>query len=1204
MKDLKDILAHPYNQKDWTDFLTQLFHEKDSSSDEGILSSPQRIPMSHDKVKEAYELGSYLTSDERLIGIYQVNISEDMLLYRNKVGLRNLMTPIYKRNVDGVLVAFVQEKKWRLSFISEFVKEIDPQGKMIEQTTDEKRFTYLLGEGEKTKTATDRLKKLVGKPLSLQDFFEVFSVEMLSKDFFREYKEIYEEFVTEIFHEKHNQALFQGNDKAVRDFVKRMMGRIVFLYFIQKKGWLAVPKGKNWGEGNHNYLYHLYKETPKEDWPYFYEKRLVPLFFDTLTDKSSESENNPLRFPYLNGGLFDKSQDENFDSIVLPYETFSRLFDTFDKYNFTVYEDSPNEHTVAVDPEMLGHIFENLLEDNKDKGAFYTPKEIVHYMCKESLKTFLLSKITFGDPSEKIKDVITKIIEHQSLNEDEKKYIREKKHIITTPIENVKICDPAIGSGAFPMGLLQEIYYLKVTLQQLGIIPEQNDAQIKKHIIEQNIYGVDIDSGAVDIARLRFWLSLVVDEPKPQPLPNLDFKIMQGNSLLESYQGVDLSHIGKEEEIIVDDLIDFGDEYKSVQRLTFFSDAKEKIQQLIKNYFTSTEDKTLKRKEINDLIEGKIHYKIIFEKRQVKYKVDLFEKKFGITSEEDLTEKLQKGTLTSKGKEYKAYIADKKRLLELDLIENELISFQTKIERPYFLWHTYFKDVFDKGGFDIVIGNPPYVSTKGVSEDIKSFLEADFGFADDLYNHFFFKGNEILKDKGVLTFITPKTFWTTQTKRNLRDLLLSQHLEYIFDTANPFESAMVDTCITSFSKVASKNEKVIFLDGSKDLQAPLRYEVAQSIFIDTQNSVIFKPTEYNMKIHSLYGKKVKELYEQWWDKISTSKNITKYSQELEAYRKSLKPGDIALLGCLTEGGQGLATANNGKYIAVKKSTKWARNILESRPKKLLEVVKRYKTDLKITNEEEAKAYLATLSEIEIATLFDGLKEKFGRDIFGQGYIYRLIEDDEVADVETLTQEEKDNGIDPSKKFYVPYDKGDKDGNRWYLETPFAIAWNKENVGFLKSNSGKKGEGMPVVRNPQYYFREGFCWTNILNPQARLLKTKLKVKSINDVGSMSLSSIIENIPDFYFVILLNSNMLFDYYREFLNITVNIQINDIRQLPIIIPFQDQLKTYKVLFDEIVSIKKQEFNNTIDNITSENRIKSKEELLDTMVNELYGI
>lgn len=242
-----------------------------------------------------------------------------------------------------------------------------------------------------------------------------------------------------------------------------------------------------------------------------------------------KSQINDLRFPYLNGGLFDKTQDQRFDKVNLPYSIFTELFDTFNSYNFTVYEDAPNEHTVAVDPEMLGHIFENLLEDNKDKGAFYTPKEIVHYMCKESLKTFLLSKIVSdNNQSEKAEDVITKIIEHQPLNEDEKIYVKEKGDVITTSLENVKICDPAIGSGAFPMGLLQEIYYIKITLQQLGVTTEQTDAQIKKHIIEQNIYGVDIDAGAVDIARLRFWLSLVVDEHLPQPLPNLDFKIMQG----------------------------------------------------------------------------------------------------------------------------------------------------------------------------------------------------------------------------------------------------------------------------------------------------------------------------------------------------------------------------------------------------------------------------------------------------------------------------------------------------------------------------------------------------------------------------------------------------------------------------------------------------------------------------------------------------
>ena len=422
-------------------------------------------------------------------------------------------------------------------------------------------------------------------------------------------------------------------------------------------------------------------------------------------------------------------------------------------------------------------------------------------------------------------------------------------------------------------------------------------------------------------------------------------------------------------------------------------------------------------------------------------------------------------------------------------------------------------------------------------------------------------------------------------------MLLSQHLEYIFDTANPFESAMVDTCITSFSKVASKNEKVVFLDGSKDLQAPLRYEVAQSIFIDTQNSVIFKPTEYNMKIHSLYGKKVKELYEQWWDKISTSKNITKYSQELEAYRKSLKSGDITLLGCLTEGGVGLQTGNNGKYIAVRKSTKWARNILESRPKKLLEVVKRYKTDLKITNEEVAKTYLATLSEIEITTLFDGLKEKFGRDIFGQGYIYRLIEDDEVADVETLTQEEKDNGIDPSKKFYVPYDKGDKDGNRWYLETPFAIAWNKENVGYLKTDPKARYQGY------QFYFREGFCWSLINGTRSENdLKFRISSKGVNDVGGMSLSSILLDVPEYYIVCLGNSNFMSRYTEAFVNFTVNFQVNDARQLPIIIPDRTTLDKFEQLFKQAVQIKKEQSNEiALDNIQQE---------IDVLVNELYTI
>ena len=1235
MKELRQILSSPYNQKDWIDFLKKLFIAPNSSNDGGILSNPKKIQLyTIDKVKAAYELGSYYTSDKRLIGIYQVDISEDMLLYRNKVGLRNIMKNIYKYNVDGVLVVFVQERKWRLSFISEIIKEIDESGKVIKQITEEKRFTYLLGEGEKVKTPTDRLETLKERNLALNDFYEAFRVDILNDEFFKKYKKIYEDFVqyitgsryekkdnkyvevrkhaphpnfngyqdyrdyplphpnrqTQAFIDKKIKNLFFGDTKAVRDFVKRMMGRIVFLYFIQKKGWLAVPKGKNWGEGNYDYLYQLYKETPKEDQPYFYKKRLVPLFFECFTNKKSEDKVNVLRFPYLNGGLFDKSQDKAYDDIDMPYSIFEELFDTFDTYNFTVYEDAPNEHTVAVDPEMLGHIFENLLEDNKDKGAFYTPKEIVHYMCKESLRQLLISKIKDNTNTEKVQRTINKVIDNQVLTEDEKTFLKTKGKAIFSYLEDVKICDPAIGSGAFPMGLLQEIYYIKIILQQLNVIKEQTDAEIKKHIIEKNIYGVDIESGAVDIARLRFWLSLVVDEQNPCPLPNLDFKIMQGNSLLESYQGMDLSNIGRDEEILIEEqmTMDFGDEYKTIQQLNIFSGVnKEKIQKLINEYFTATEDKNLKRKEINDLIEGKIHTQIYLEKNIVSSKVRKFLEKLDLKSEKDLEEKIQRGKISTKGNEYKVYLANKKHLSELNAIEKELISFQAKIERPYFLWHTYFKDVFEKGGFDIVIGNPPYVSTKGVPEEEKYILEAEFGFSDDLYNHFFFKGTQILKNEGTLSFITSKTFWTTQTKKNLRDLLLSQQIEYIFDTANPFQSAMIDTCITSFSKVKPENNTLVFLDGSKDLENPLLYEVAQNVFVDTQNSVIFKPTEYNMKIHSLYGKKVKELYEQWWDKISTSKNIAKYSKELEEYRQSLKPGDITLLGCLTEGGQGLATANNGKYIAVRKSTKWANNIIESRPKKLWKVIQGYKTNIEATNKEEVKEYLATLSEKQIATLFDELKERFGRDIFGQGYIYRLIDDDEIADVETLTQDEKENGIEPTKKFYVPYDKGDKDGNRWYLETPFAIAWNKENVGYLKTDPKARYQGY------QFYFREGFCWTDV---NSTYLKSRLKKNGIFDVLSMSLFTLLPSLPDWYYVCLINSRLISLYVDNFINNTSHFQINDARQLPIFIPEKATLDKFEQLFNQAVQIKKEQLNeNTLDTIQEE---------IDDLVNELYVI
>ena len=349
-----------------------------------------------------------------------------------------------------------------------------------------------------------------------------------------------------------------------------------------------------------------------------------------------------------------------------------------------------------------------------------------------------------------------------------------------------------------------------------------------------------------------------------------------------------------------------------------------------------------------------------------------------------------------------------------------------------------------------------------------------------------------------------------------------------------------------------------------------------------------------MRIYELYGKKVKELYDKWWSKIETSKKISQNHKELEAYRASLKPGDIALLGCLTEGGQGLATANNGKYIAVRRSTKWAKNIIESRPKKLVEAIKKKKIKVEgldaYANEKE---FLASLSEKEIANLFDNLKEKYGRDIFGQGYIYKIIDDSELANVDELTKDEKENGIDTSKNFYVPYDKGDKDGNRWYLETPFAIAWSKENVQFLKTNSGKKGEGMPVVRNPQFYFREGLCWSDI---NTMFLKCRKKEKSIHDVKSMSIFGVSNLLSEDYIITMINSTLISHYVDNFVNNTQTFQINDARQLPIIIPTSTDDEQAKSFVSNAIKIKKgHTTNNALDVIQKE---------VDSYVEKIYNL
>ena len=278
---------------------------------------------------------------------------------------------------------------------------------------------------------------------------------------------------------------------------------------------------------------------------------------------------------------------------------------------------------------------------------------------------------------------------------------------------------------------------------------------------------------------------------------------------------------------------------------------------------------------------------------------------------------------------------------------------------------------------------------------------------------------------------------------------------------------------------------------------------------------------------------------------------------------------------------------------MRKSTKWADNILKTRPKKLKDAISKNNIPAnELCGYTNPNTLFKELTEKDIAKVFDTIKEKYGRDVFGQGYLYRIIDDKEIVDVDSLTEDEKINGISTTKNYYVPYDKGDKDGNRWYLETPFAIAWSKENVSYLKTDPRARYQGY------SYFFKEGFCWSDI---NTTYLKCRAKQKSINDVKSMSLYGLSQKVPEYYIISVINSQFMSHYVNDFVNNTQTFQINDARQIPIAIPSEEKLQELLPLFQEAVQIKKSNYSSQEDNTQT---LKLIEDKIEDIILEIYQI
>jgi len=521
-----------------------------------------------DHVGQFKRLGTYRAPDGLNTDVLVVRLIRDTALDRARTMQRNFVADYMKRvgGPDATLVGFYTDgapDDWRFSFVRiELMSAVGSDGrvKTIPELSPARRYSFLVGKNEPHHTALQRLWPLLthehNKP-TLAAIENAFEIESVTKKFFEKYKELFLKIKEEIDRLADTDiriaSEFRAKSINIADFTKKLMGQIVFLYFLQKKGWLCVQKDatgafKQWGTGPKNFLKSLFAQTsPAQN---FFNDILEPLFYEALAIERTSNYYHRLncQIPFLNGGLFEPMNRYNWVEVDIPIsnDVFRELFETFDMFNFTVREDEPLDKEVAVDPEMLGKVFENLLEirDRKSKGAYYTPREVVHFMCQESLIHYLAGRIP-----EIGHDKIAYFIRHgQSAVEIEAgraqgsanfrfamPAIMENADKLDTALADIRICDPAIGSGAFPVGMLTEIVNARDTLTKyLGASAERNAYEFKRHAITTCIYGVDIDAGAIEIAKLRLWLSLVVDEDdfeNIRPLPNLDFKIRRGNSL-------------------------------------------------------------------------------------------------------------------------------------------------------------------------------------------------------------------------------------------------------------------------------------------------------------------------------------------------------------------------------------------------------------------------------------------------------------------------------------------------------------------------------------------------------------------------------------------------------------------------------------------------------------------------------------------------
>ena len=888
----KEIIESKYNREAWQQLLHDIFLNNVS-----FWRSPKEVKANSRLAKSALNLGKISLSDGEALAIYEVELSDKVDIERNRAGIRDMLTKDWRDM--GYAGAFLfcyrkNESVLRFSYVSE-TWGFNRNGVYEKLSTNTKRYTYLLGEGRGCRTAIEQFGVLKNSKLALSDVTAAFSVEALTKQFYKDLYEWYQWAVdpTSGVYFPNNTSTEADDREDIETKIIRLITRIMFVWFIKQKE--LVP----------NKIFDVdFLETILKDFDpnsavvgNYYNAILQNLFFGTLNRAIEDEQGNKRKFatnvkkdiktlyryaemftisedeviklfsevPFLNGGLFeclDKTktidgveQSYNYDGFsrndkkfadgryrnravvpnILFFEPEKGLISILSRYNFTIEENSPEEQQVALDPELLGKVFENLLgaynPETKEtarnqSGSFYTPREIVNYMVDESLISYL-GNTAF------VRSLFSPEFVYDKTKEADYKTIAEK-------LKSIKILDPACGSGAFPMGLLNRMIDILC-----HITPDENIYEMKLAIIENCIYGSDIQSIAAQITKLRFFISLICncekDATKPNfgipTLPNLETKFVAANSLI----------------------------------------AKKK--QESHNLFENPEIEPTK-KELTEIRHEHFSAKTAY----------------------------RKSTLREKDKQLREKLA---KLLEQDN------DFAPEDAKQLAAWNPYDQNAvaefFDPAwmfgvndGFDIVIGNPPYIQLQNNGGELAQLYAPcnykTYARTGDIYCLFYERGYQLLKPNGHLCYITSNKWMRAGYGEKTREFFANNTNPMLlidFAGVKIFESATVDTNILLFAKAANEHKTLCAVtnkqnkDSVKNLSVFVQQSGSVCEFSNSDSWVILSPIEQSIKRKiEAVGTPLKD-----WDINIYRGVLTGYN---EAFIISTEKRDEILANCQTE----------------------------------------------------------------------------------------------------------------------------------------------------------------------------------------------------------------------------------------------------------------------------------------------------------------